>query len=135
MSVLSQSEALTTMTLMALAYDNDLRIVGKEYDQPDAKTAWARLSFTHELNSQASLANVGGARKWRSIGAILIECFYPVGAPGDAMAFAEGYRDVYEGKEGDGGIWFRDVSILQNDAKSPWHRLDVVATFEYTRIK
>lgn len=136
MSVASQSEALKVMTQMALAYDANIALPDKNYTQPDVKTAWARLSFDHSPNTQASLANVLGARKWQSNGALLIECFYPHGAPGDAMAFAEGYRDVYEGKEGDGGIWFRDVSILHNnDNKTGWYRLDVVASFEYTRIK
>lgn len=136
MSVASQAEALTIMTQMALVYDSDIALPDKPHTKPDVKTAWARLSFEHEPNNQASLSNVIGKRKWRSTGALMIECFYPHGAPGDAMTFAEGYRDVYEGKEGDGGIWFRDVSILRNgDDKSGWYRLDVVATFEYTRIK
>lgn len=138
MSVASAAEALRTMARMAMEHDASLQIRGKPLpvSKPDVKEPWARLSFDHGDTDQASLAGVIGQRKFRSIGSLLIECHCPLGDPDYAYRYAQGFADVYEGKEADGGIWFRNASIRENkDMSGGWFRLDVVVTFEYDRIK
>ncbi len=137
MSVDSPREAVTIMTKMVLAHDTNVAVPGKAFTEPDVTQEWARLSFVHANAGQASLANVIGQRKFTSTGAVLVECFYPFGKPGEAYDYAQGFADVFEGKEGDGGIWFRDVTVQENTAKdkSGWFRLNVVADFVYDRHK
>lgn len=136
MTVLSQAAAVDEMTKLARAIDPAIALPGKPFSRPNVTDRWARLSFNHAIGSQASLAGVNGTRKFRSTGVLLIEVHYPLGSPRQAYEWAGEFSDAFEGVGTDSGIWFRDVIVSENnDRESGWFRLDVVATFEYDRLK
>jgi hypothetical protein len=39
--------------------------------------------------------------------------------------------DVFQGKSTPGGVWFRDVRLLETDAEGHWSQVNVVADFTY----
>jgi len=137
MTLASTAEALNEMCSMVMTVESaQLALPGKAFTPPNVTVAWARVSFEHAGHNQATLSNANGKRRFRSDGTLMIEVFYPLGDATGAYEWAQSFADLFEGKESESGIWFREVGIFESkDRASGWFRLDVLANFEYDRIK
>ncbi len=111
----------------------------RETSIPANGTAWVELVIRNNAGQQASLSgDVQGSRAFRDFGIVTAQVRAPE-LTGRTVAdqLAQVARDAFEGQTaGDRGeIWFRDVRINEFGEENNWFRIDVLADFEYDRVK
>ncbi len=111
-------EAMSEITTMfRAAYSGPCELPNKPLDRASLDR-FATLTFEHGDMGQASLANVDNRRKYTNTGVCLIELFFPVGIGVDEpYQLAETICAVYRGKRSPSDVWFRDVRIIERNAK------------------
>lgn len=123
----------------------NLELPNKKFDVPADGTPWAKLTLVHSDESQASLSDENGQRRWRAHGLGTISLMSKLGSgTTDAYNAAEAVRNLYRGKRTPSDVWFRNVRIEERDARgfSPppkatgekWFQIDVMFEFEYDQI-
>jgi hypothetical protein len=101
-----------------------------------ARSPWARFSVRHADGGQATLASIGGVRRWRREGTIFVQLFAPANeglSRLDEMAIVA--MRAFEGKTTAGGVWFRDVRLREVGVDGNWQQFNVLADFEYDEIR
>lgn len=114
--------------------------------KPESDKYWARVSQQGVDEEQTSLSacvasNENGgvlpASRFTAIGLLFVQLFCPK-TEAEAMEFgrelAKLSRAAYRGKKTAGGVWFRNVRIIEVESEELWHRFNVVAEYEYDEV-
>ncbi len=108
----------------------------KKGEKPAATASWARVTVRHTGGNQASLANVGGQRRWSRDGIITVQVFVPAGEGlSGAYALAKIVADAYEGTATPSAVWFRNVRVNEIGESGHWFQVNVLAEFTYDEVK
>lgn len=116
----------------------EVRWQGKEEPSlPPSDASWARVTVRHTGGQQATLGGPS-LRRWRREGLITIQVFTPI-SDGEGLNLgldlAKIAADAYEGQDGDGGIWFRNVRVSEIGPDGPWFQHNMLAAFEYDELR
>lgn len=119
----------------------ELRFVGveKEGKIPTDKF-WGRVSTQGVNEGQASIANGVGApgnRRWRADGLVYVQLFAPKSrntAMQKLRALAQLARNAYRGKQSVNGVSFYNARIQELDPEELFHRINVVAEYQYDEL-
>ena len=112
----------------------------KKPDLPDDAT-WARITVQHNVFAQRTLGgkpSLGGAgRRFTRSGIVTVQIFTPFG---DGLTTSDPLvdfvLDTFEGEEtGSDRIEFRNVRANEVGQDGAWHQTNVLAEFEYDRVK
>lgn len=100
---------------------------------PEGEDPWARVTVRHVTGTQASLAAIGGSRRFQRTGIIMVQVFWPLSQAelSNARSLAEVARSAYEGQETSSHVWFRNVRVNEVGPDGPWYQVNVLADFEY----
>lgn len=103
---------------------------------PDTLDAFARITVTHALGEQATLANGTGNRKFSRTGLVTIQIFTKYGE-GLVLSdkLAKVAVDAFEGNTTASGIWFRNVTANEIGLTADKFQVNVTADFTYDEIK
>lgn len=118
----------------ALFYDD------KKRDLPE-DAAWARITVQHNVFGQRTLGGKpsqgGGGRRFARTGIVTVQIFTPFGdglTAGDPLV--DLVVDTFEGEEtGSDRVEFRNVRANEVGQGGAWHQTNVLAEFEYSRVK
>jgi hypothetical protein len=104
-------------------------------DRPDPVRPWAQTSLRHAAGSQATLSDDTGRRRFQKVGIVAISIFAPL-AKGLELGelLAEIAKAAFEGRSTPGGVWFRNVRILEVGIDGPWFQWNVLAEFRYDEL-
>ena len=111
-----------------------VRLEGREEaGEPAPGTTWVRLSFRNYGGGQQTLGPVGG-RKYRRVGAALIQVFTPITAgPGLGATLAHAARAIFESRRF-GDLVFNNGTIteipLQRGEKNHQTNVEVRCTYD-----
>jgi hypothetical protein len=117
-----------------LVYDDQPR------DLPN-DASWARIMVEHTFFSQATLGGKvslgGGGSRFRRAGLVTVQIFTPVG---DGLTTADPLVDLaidaFEGEStGSDRIEFRNARANEVGSDGAWTQVNVLAEFEYDRVK
>jgi len=106
----------------------------------DESKFWARVSMQSVGGEQASLSNCAGAigqKHYTDFGLIFVQLFAPMAAQQATMKLgrlAMLARNVYRGVSTDNKVWFRNARINNLEDELQFHRLNVVAEYEYDEL-
>lgn len=104
---------------------------------PDTTKHWCRISIQNVSEGQASLSNSVGKQKFTAYGLIFVQIFSP---RSENNGFQKGLllgqvgKKAFRGKKTVGGIWFRNVRLAELDPEDSFHRLNVIAEYEYDEL-
>jgi len=135
----SMKEARDEMLRMAVASFPGVKIFfqGKEGQNPaGTNEQWLHIEIFHELGFQEALADKDSKRRYNRSGVIVIQCFGPLSDRGFAKAqtLAESAVQTYQGKQGAGGIWFRNCRAREIGASTAWYQFNTNIDFTYTQF-
>lgn len=108
-------------------------------DSAPQETPYAKVTINHSPAApQSSLACYNGKRKWERNGVIIVQTFGPT-ADGKglniALALATVAREAFQGKASQGGVWFRNVSVVEVGAAGEgWFQYNTTANFTYEEV-
>lgn len=117
-----------------LLYDDKVR------DLP-TDAAYARVTVQHNVFNQATIggkvSSGGGGQRFRRSGVVTVQIFTPFG---DGLTTADPLVDLaldaFEGENtGSDRIEFRNVRENEVGHDGVWHQTNVLAEFEYDRVK
>ena len=110
--------------------------VANDSNPPPVDSPWARVILRHTTGRQATLANAQGQSRFRREGILTVSVFVKrgFGLP-RSPDLATIVRDAFEGKSSPGGVWFRNVRIVEVGADGSWFIKNVVVEFTYDEIK
>lgn len=106
---------------------------------PDAP--YARITVQHNVFAQRTLGGIpslgGGGRRFTRSGIVTVQIFTPFG---DGLTTADPLIDLvldaFEGEDtGSDRIEFRNVRANEVGQDGLWHQTNVLAEFEYDRVK
>jgi len=106
----------------------------------DESKFWARASMQSVDAEQASLSNCAGAigqKHYTDFGLIFVQLFAPMAAQQATVKLgrlAMLARNVYRGVSTDNKVWFRNARINTLPDELQFHRLNVVAEYEYDEL-
>ena len=106
----------------------------------DESKFWARVSMQSVGGEQASLSNCAGVigqKHYTDFGLIFVQLFAPMAAQQATLKLgrlAMLARNVYRGVSTDNKVWFRNARINNLDDELQFHRLNVVAEYEYDEL-
>lgn len=112
----------------------------KHVDLPD-DAPYARVTVQHSLSGQRTLGGKpslgGGGRRFGRIGIVTVQIFTLFG---DGLTTSDPLvdltLDIFEGEStGSDRIEFRDVHPTEIGQDGPHHQTNVLANFEYDRVK
>lgn len=112
----------------------------KPRDLPDA-APYARITLQNNTAGQVTLGGKpslgGGGRRFRRNGIVTVQIFTPFG---DGLTTADPLVDLavdaFEGEDtGSDRIEFRNVRANEVGHDGVWHQTNVIAEFEYDRVK
>jgi hypothetical protein len=103
--------------------------------QPVATASWAFVTLRHVAGSQVSLSDPAGLRRFEKNGIITVSVFSPL-IKGLALGekLAEIAKKSFEGKSTPGGVWFKNVRIVEVGPDGPWFMWNVLAEFRYDEL-
>lgn len=106
-------------------------------DEPDGDESWAKTTVSHADGFRPTISGGVGFRRFRSTGVVTVEVRTPWG---DGLAASDPLvKIVQERLELDGlaGVEFTNVRINEVglDENGPWYQVNVIADFEYDRIR
>ena len=108
----------------------------KPGEKPSTAVPWARTTLQHNLGGQASLAAVGGQRRWSRRGFLFVQIFTPAGEGlSQAYPLAKIVADALEGASTFHGVWLRDVALREVGPDGDWFRVNIEAEFNYDEVK
>lgn len=117
-----------------LLYDDKPRDLPKD-------AVYARVTVQHNVSSQVTLGGKpslgGGGRRFRRNGIVTVQIFTPFG---DGLTTADPLVDLavdaFEGEDtGSDRIEFHEVRANEVGHDGVWHQTNVLAEFEYDRVK
>lgn len=120
----------------AQANPPELHYMDVEKEQPDGATEWARVQIQHNTNPQVTLGGVGN-RRFRAGGIVTVNIFTPFG-DGNSRSdeLAQVAIDAFQGRDtGLDAIEFRNARSQEVGRDGPWFMVNVLAEFEYDRIR
>ena len=103
--------------------------------KPDPTASWAFPTIRHAAGSQVSLSDPSGLRRFEKNGIITVSVFSPIvkGFPlGETLA--EIAKKAFEGRSTPGGVWFKNVRIVEVGPDGPWYQWNVLAEFRYDEL-
>ena len=112
----------------------------KARDLPE-DASWVRVRVQHNVFAQRTLGGKpslgGGGRRFTRTGIVTVQVFTPVG---DGLTSSDPLVDftvdIFEGEEtGSDRVEFRNTRANEVGADGPWHQTNVIADFEYDRVK
>lgn len=109
-------------------------------DLPD-DASYVRITVQHTASSQVTLGgkvSLGGAgRRFRRTGIVAVQIFTPVGDGLTANDTLVDFTvDIFEGEStGSDRVEFLNVRSNELGADGPWFQTNVVAEFNYDRVK
>lgn len=92
---------------------------------------WIRATVRHASGGQASLAGENGARRFKRIGTLIVQCFSPVGDGNmgiDQLSFA--FQAALENVRSS-PVWLRNVRSIEMGKDGTCMQTNVMADFEY----
>lgn len=108
--------------------------------KPDESKFWARVSLQTVGGEQASLSNCAGAigqKHYTDFGLIFVQIFAPKSGQQSQLKLSRlGMlaRNVFRGVSTDHKVWFRNARINELPDELEFHRLNVVAEYEYDEL-
>lgn len=119
----------------------DIRWPGLEVEgNPPTDKFWLRVSTQGVAAPQTGFSNgalPNANRRYTPAGFVIVALFGPR-SQADAWeklkALAQLARNTFRGKTTASGVIFRNVRIQELDPEALWHRIQVVAEFEYDEI-
>lgn len=107
------------------------------HEPPDGQSSWIYAAIRHADSTQASLAGETGARRWRRIGVLMVQCFVPLNKTGrtGAMNIATTLQSNIQGKATASCVWFRDATAKEIGPDKSWYQANFVVAFEYDDIQ
>ena len=114
--------------------------------KPESDKYWARVSQQGVDDEQTSLSacvesnEIGAtlpASRFTAIGLLFVQLFCPKTDPQGVelgRKLASLSQRAYRGKKTSGGVWFRNVRIIEVEDEELWHRFNVVAEYEYDEV-
>ena len=112
----------------------------KTQDLPD-DAPYARITVQHNVFNQATVggktATGGGGQRFRRNGIVTVQIFTPFG---DGLTTADPLVDLavdaFEGENtGSDRVEFRNTRANEIGHDGVWHQVNVLAEFEYDRVK
>ncbi|AAT69471.1 gp77 [Alphaproteobacteria phage PhiJL001] len=121
------------LTLFQTAWDANSGGVKLYYwdltDTPPTADEWARVTVRHTGGNDAAL----GGRIFERTGFATVQIFTIHGRGlSRADELAKVAVDAFQGQSTPGGIWFRNVRLVEVGQDGKWFQNNVVADFEYT---
>lgn len=108
-----------------------------EVTKPPGDRHFVRVSVQTVSERQATLAYAGGTKRYRTDGLVLVQLFAPINsAPAwrQCQRLAVLAKNAYRGQTASGNIWFRNVRINELLPEVAYHRINVVAEYEFDEI-
>lgn len=105
---------------------------------PNNSKPYAAFFVRHAAGFQDSLAGATGKRKWARVGTLVVQCFGSLsGSRGleDATNMATIAQRIYQGKQSENCIWFRDVTVKEVGPSGGWYQMNLTAAFEYDELR
>jgi hypothetical protein len=112
----------------------------KHTDLPD-NAPYARINVQHDTFGQNTLGGKvsagGGGRRFGRTGLVTVQIFTPSGDGLTSMdTLVDFAMDTLEGEEtGSDRVEFRDARANEVGQDGPWHQTNVIAEFQYDRVK
>jgi hypothetical protein len=112
----------------------------KHKDLPD-NADYARITVNHNIFEQATIggrvSTGGGGARFRRFGIVTVQVFV---LSGDGLTAEDTLVDLalsaFEGEDtGSDRVEFRNARINEIGQDGPWHQTNVVAEFNYDRVK
>lgn len=97
---------------------------------------YARITIAHNTGGQVTMATTGN-RRFRRFGLVTIQIF---SSANDGLSSADVFvkiaNDIFEGAStGSDAIEFRNVRVNEIGEDGPWYQINVIAEFNYDRIR
>lgn len=98
---------------------------------------WCRHSVQNVIEGQSALSNCEikpGGQVYTAQGLVFVQLFCPMSAVNSkdiGRKLAMVAKNAYRGTKTIGGVWFRNVRIVDLSDESYWYRFNVVAEYEY----
>ena len=107
-----------------------------EGDIPDSG-AWCRVTVRHAEGGQATLSSSTGTRRFRHRGTVIVQIFTP---HNEGAMLSDDLTDIvenaYEGTTtSPGRVIFRRVRKQEIGQSGQWFQMNVLADFEYDKIR
>lgn len=97
---------------------------------------WARVTVRHVTAGQATLSGETGNRRFRREGIVTAQVFTQFGtgaAKSDRLAKV--VMGAFEGYAAPGGVWFRNVRLVEVGQSGNFYQVNVLADFEYDEVR
>ena len=131
--ILAAFKAAWDTTGFVVAYEN---VKSQDTVPPSGSAPWARVTLRHTFGDQASLASVGGVRRWRRDGLVTVQIFIPLGEGlSEGYSLAKTVVDAFEGTATASSVWFRNVRVNEVGSDGEWYQVNVLADFTYDEVK
>lgn len=104
---------------------------------PDTARHWCRISIQAVSEGQAAFSNDLGNQKFTAFGLVFAQIFSPRSESNGfeiGIALGEVGKKAFRGKKTVGGIWFRNVRLVELEPEDSFYRLNVVAEYEYDEL-
>lgn len=106
---------------------------------PASPALWARLSINTVDQGQSKLSdmNFAGAKTHTAIGNVFVQVFMPIAVADSwrkGTLIANKVKNALALRTASGTVWFRNPRIAELDPEQSFHRLNVVAEFEYDEV-
>lgn len=117
------------------AYADRMFYEGVPFDRPTDQSPWAVTYIRHASGAQRTLGGSSGSL-FERLGVTIINIFIPTGKGlSESYPLAKVLSDAFEGKSSPGGIWFRNVRIVEIGSEGDFHQTNFLADFTYTETK
>lgn len=124
-----------------LGYTPEIRYQGSEKsEKPNYSRVWVRISTQTVEETQTTLADQNGVRRWGVAGLIFVQVFAPQSAVNGwdlGNRVADAAKKVFRGQttpSPDAKIWFYNARVRELDSEESAYRFNVVAEYEHDEI-
>lgn len=111
---------------------------GRDAPQKDPTKNYVESYVRPAVESQQTLANHEGKRRWGNRGTLFILCFGAL-STGKGLENAETLATIaklaYSGKSTDNCIWFRNARIQYLGSSGGWYQINVLVDYEYDEVR
>ena len=109
-------------------------------ENPTPTEPWAMVTLPGSTNTQSTLANYQGKKRFEFSGPLIISIFAPMGEDGtdpDGLVreLAQLVWEAYAGKNTDKQVWFRDATVNIIGESGNFYQANVSIDFTYDQIK
>lgn len=107
----------------------------------DVSKYWARVSIESVDGEQTTLSDCAGAlgqKRYTDYGLVFVQLFAPIEAQQSQLKLGRlGMlaRNAYRGVSTDGKVWFRNARIKTIPDELEFHRLNIVAEYQYDELR